>query len=244
MYLHKPGFDYLTVVCVVLVLVHGALEIVGEVANRPDLYELWGLSRSGLLEGRLWQFVTYAFLHGSWAHLLGNVALLYLAGGALQRILAERWFLIVFLAGAIVGGAFHLVFHPGITLLSSGETAASGPLVGASGGAMAVLISLTALAPDARVWPFPIRGRNIAIGIMLAALLLYLCTPTLGIPGLAELGQIATAQGLGDVFRMAHACHFGGGVAGFFLMRRFLRRPITLAQLQEERARKEGNLAA
>ena len=245
-HLHRPKFDCLTVVCAFIVLVHVALVWIDAIQNHPGLYEFWGLSRDGMLSGYVWQLVSHAFIHGNWIHLLGNLGLIYLAGGALQRILGGRWFIMVFAIGVLVGGVFHLLLHPGSIPAPQepGGIVASGPLVGASGGAVALLVALTALAPDARVWPFPVRGKNFALGVMLAALLLYLFTPTLGIPGFAEVGRIAVGTGLGDLFQMAHACHFGGGLAGFLVMRRFLKKPVTLAQLQKERAKKEGNLAA
>jgi membrane associated rhomboid family serine protease len=227
-----------------LVLAHLVLDLLGGVGERPELYALLGLSREGILQGRVWQFATHAFLHGNWGHLAGNVALVYLMGAIVHRVLGGRWFLGVFWAGVALGGGMHVLLHPGQIPVAQGVIRASGPLVGASGGAMALLVAVTVLAPDSRLWPIPVTGKNFALGVMLAALLLYLLTPTLGIPGFAAMGWAIVDVGLAGIFQIAHACHFGGGMAGFLLMRWLLRRPVTLADLQKERARKEGSIAA
>ena len=244
MALHKPGWDALTMSCLVLILAHLPLALRGGYQAHPAIYEWLGLSRGGIQDWRLWQFATHPFLHGNWAHLLGNVAVIYFAGAAIVRILGNRWFLAIFGAGVLAGGIFHVLLHPSLMLLEPGVLTPSGPLVGASGGGMALLVALTVMAPDARVWPFPVSGKNFALGIMIAALLLYLMTPTLEIPVFSALGEQAVDAGMATVFRMGHACHFGGGLAGFLLMRWFLRSPVTLAELQRQRAKREGSMAA
>lgn len=240
---HRPRFDALTLVCLGLLLSHLVLSVLGGHAAHPALYQELGLSRPGLLAGKAWQMVTHAFLHGNWSHFAFNALMIYLLGGKVCHILGSRGFLKVFWAGVLLGALFHVALHPVKPLGVAGELPFA-PLVGASGGAMALLLVLTGLSPESRMWPLPVSGKNLAWGVLLSSALLYLCTPGLGIPGLARVGQWAMEQGFHGLFRMAHACHFGGGLAGFLLARWILRTPITLADLQRKRAKKEGEMAA
>ena len=55
----------------------------------------------------LWQFVTYAFLHGSWLHILGNMFFLYLFGNNVNDKLGHLGYLCFYLAGAVFSAAGH-----------------------------------------------------------------------------------------------------------------------------------------
>jgi membrane associated rhomboid family serine protease len=50
-------------------------------------------------------------------------------------------------------------------------------------------------------------------------------------------------HGMGAVFAMGHACHFGGGLAGWLYGRWLLRPRVTLERLRRDRKRREASEA-
>ena len=51
------------------------------------------------------------------------------------------------------------------------------PLVGASGIAIGLLIALTTVSPDSKMFPLPVRARNLRNGIILGTVILLLMIP-------------------------------------------------------------------
>lgn len=90
-----------------------------------------------LLPGRpyIWQFITYAFLHGSWMHIIGNMFFLYMFGNNVNDRLGNVGYLCFYLAGAVFSGIGH-------SLLSSN------PVLGASGAVAAVTGAYLVLFPN------------------------------------------------------------------------------------------------
>jgi len=89
----------------------------------------------------LWQFVSYAFLHGSIMHIIGNMFFLYLFGNNVNDKLGHIGYLCFYLAGAVFSGVGH-------TLLSSS------PVLGASGAVAAVTGAYLALFPQTLITVF------------------------------------------------------------------------------------------
>lgn len=241
--LHRPGLDVLTILCVVLLVCHLVIELSGGVQHwlHEGLYQSLGLSRPGLFDLRIWQVATHAFLHASWWHLILNVMMIYLAGAGLHHILGGRGIAVIFSGGVVAGSILHLALQPEFPLGWEGEGSFI-PLIGASGGAMALMLALLTLAPDAKVWPLPTSGKNLGRGILLAAFLFYLLTPGLGVPGLSDLGRLCIDPQhpeTGLVFRIGHLYHLGGGLFGCYYAKRLLR-PVSLADLRRARARRES----
>jgi membrane associated rhomboid family serine protease len=71
-----------------------------------------------------WQFVTYAFLHSSFAHILGNMYFLYLFGNNVNDKLGNVGYTCFYLAGAVFSGIGHTLLHPNPVLGASGAVAA------------------------------------------------------------------------------------------------------------------------
>ena len=89
----------------------------------------------------LWQFVSYAFLHGGYMHIVGNMFFLYLFGNNVNDKLGSVGYLCFYLGGAVFSGIGH-------TLLNSG------PAVGASGAVAAVTGAYFALFPKTLITVF------------------------------------------------------------------------------------------
>ncbi len=187
-----------------------------------------GLSREGFLSGKIWQIVSYGFLHGGWWHVGVNAVFILVIGSRIEYIAGRSTMLVALFAGILGGGAFHLLLGDGL-------------LVGISGACLALLLLLTTLSPESRMFPLPVSGNSLGMGILLAAFLLTLVNPTLKVPGLAGIGKILVEQGLGSLFQLGHACHLGGGLAGWLYGRWILRPRVTLDRLRRERARRKAD---
>ena len=72
----------------------------------------------------IWQFVTYAFLHGGLMHILGNMYFLYMFGNAVNDRLGNVGYLCFCLGGAVFSGLGHALMHTNPVLGASGAVAA------------------------------------------------------------------------------------------------------------------------
>jgi len=82
-----------------------------------------------------WQFVSYAFLHSGFLHILFNMFFLYLFGNNVNDRLGNFWYLCFYSAGGVVAGIGHTILH-------------SNPVLGASGAVAAVTGAYLALFPQ------------------------------------------------------------------------------------------------
>jgi len=72
----------------------------------------------------LWQFVSYAFLHGGLMHIVGNMYFLYLFGNNVNDKLGHISYLCLYLGGAVFAGVGHTLLHINPVLGASGAVAA------------------------------------------------------------------------------------------------------------------------
>src|SRR5512134_2690378 len=72
-----------------------------------DEFALWP---PGGLESRFapWQLVTYAFLHGSLAHIFFNMLGLYMFGAEVERLFGSRFYLLYYFGCVITAALTHL----------------------------------------------------------------------------------------------------------------------------------------
>ena len=110
---HQPRADWLTVLTAVLVMTHLVIEALGgpENVHTTGFYGLLGISRPGILEGKVWQLLTYSFLHGSLFHLIINVVVIYAIGGRITRILGSRSTVSIYIGGVVGGGLLHILLY-------------------------------------------------------------------------------------------------------------------------------------
>lgn len=73
---------------------------------------------------KAWTFVTYAFLHGGWMHLILNMVFLWTFGPNVEDRLGKFWFLGFYLVGAATAGVVHAATEPAPVLGASGAVAA------------------------------------------------------------------------------------------------------------------------
>jgi len=233
-----PGLDFATLLVGVLIAIHWAVERSGGPAYVADLFIQFGLTWSGVKEWKVWQIISYSLLHGSWFHLSINVLMIWLVGGRVIHILGQRGWLKVIFLGILVGGLLHLLTSAVLTV----NGFQSSRLVGISGACYALLITLTTLSPESKMWPIPVSGKNLGLGLILSELLLWLMLPDLGIPLLSTMGEKLIAMGGAGLFQISHACHFGGAVAGWWVASRLLSPTPSLEELQKMRAERERDI--
>ena len=94
---------------------YGVSEPLREVAQPYKLYPQ---------QPQLHQFVTYAFLHGSWMHIIGNMLFLYIFGNNVNDKLGNIGYLLLYLGGAVFSGLLHCIFEPHQVIGASGAVAA------------------------------------------------------------------------------------------------------------------------
>lgn len=230
----RPGWNFHTLVPATLLLLSLPFLVTGrELGPMALIYSWLGLSQEGFAHhGYVWQLVTHPFLHGSFTHWAGNALFLYYYGGRIHDIFGEREVWRTAAYSVLAGGLLHLIIPEGSTL------------VGASGAAMGLFVALTVVSPESKMLPLPLRARNLRNGVILATLVMLLMIPGLGVPVFGEFGELVVERGGGALFQVGHACHLGGAIAGYWAMGKYLRKPITLAQLQRERAAREDTDAA
>jgi membrane associated rhomboid family serine protease len=72
----------------------------------------------------VWQFVSYAFLHGNMLHILGNMFFLYLFGNCVNDKFGHVGYLTFYLLGAVFSGLGHVLVSGADVLGASGAVAA------------------------------------------------------------------------------------------------------------------------
>lgn len=162
----------------------GAEQIVGSAADGAPL----------MAGFHVWQLLTYAFLHGGWAHIGFNMLALYMFGGPVERLFGARHFLFYYLFCAVIAALAHLAV---VYFFTGGFY----PTLGASGAIFGLLLAFGMLYPQAKIivliLPIPMPAWLAVIGYMLLELV---------------LGVTGTQAGV------AHFAHLGGAVGGFVLL--------------------------
>jgi membrane associated rhomboid family serine protease len=95
------------------------------VTGNPEILRQWA-EQYMLTPPRpyIWQFVTYAFLHGGYLHIFGNMLFLYVFGRNVNDKLGNLGYLCFYLAGATFSAIGHVLLGGGSVLGASGAIAA------------------------------------------------------------------------------------------------------------------------
>ncbi len=169
----------------------------------------WGLAH-GLDPNNYLPFLTNTFMHGGWAHIVGNMWTLWLFGSAVEDRLGHGRFLAFYLLSGLAASWTHYLFNAASPI----------PALGASGAIAGVIAGYALLFPRARiVFLVPVLFLPLFFDLpaLVYAVAWYLLQVFQGALGLMrpELG--------GGIAWWAHA---GGFVAGALLMlvlRRWIR---------------------
>ena len=198
------GYPNLTPLVKWLIIANVVVFVV-DILFKRGLYE-WGCFtiESAVGRGRVWEFLTFQFLHENVLHLLFNMLGLYFFGPWAERWWGQRRFLAFYLLCGAAGAAFYtLLSWIGVLQPQFGVPLDVVPLIGASAGIYGILVGVAVIAPDLRVMlyfpPIEMSMRQLAMVVLAIAT----ATVVLG------LGSNAGGE----------AGHLGGAILGFLLMR-------------------------
>jgi len=172
---------------------------------------------------RVWQILTYMFMHGGWAHIFFNMFALYMFGPAIEYYMgSKRFFNYYFITGlgalalqmlvqaievhGILGSylldmsvQYNISPESGQKLHDIYAT----PMVGASGALFGILVAFGVLYAETELYimliPIPIKAKYAVIGYIVVELYL-------------GLNQHQTDS-------VAHFAHLGGALFGYILLR-------------------------
>lgn len=141
----------------------------------------------------IWQVLTYGFLHdlSGFSHILFNSLTFFFFGSMLERAIGSRKMLTVYFGSMLVGGVLHAALGalPGM----------GGPMVGASGAIMGVLVASAMLFPRA-----PILLLFIPVPLYVGACILVV----IDLLGFSRVGGT-----------VAHDVHLAGALFGFLYIK-------------------------
>lgn len=151
----------------------------------PAMVALFGLVPMLVTaQGKIWQFVTYMFVHMNFWHLLVNILVLYFFGPALEQRWGSKAFLRYYLYCGIGAGLCSYLVN-----INS-----SSPVIGASGAIFGLLVAYALAYPDQVVLVFfmiPMRIAQAVVLFIIIDLLLAVLNPGSGIAYFAHLGGAA-----------------------------------------------------
>jgi membrane associated rhomboid family serine protease len=168
--------------------------------------------------------LTSMFLHGGWAHILGNSLFFWVFGNNVEDSMGRLRFVVFFLVCGLTAAAAQIIADP----------ASPVPMVGASGAISGVMGAYLVLYPHARVnmlFIFVVIVRVIPVPAWIVLLYWF------GIQVLTALPQLAGAQ-TAVSSGVAVIAHVGGFVAGAVLVKFFENRSLVEARAYERRRRR------
>lgn len=166
---------------------------------QQDYVEQASSKRQGLTPGDLhaWNLISYQFLHGGWAHIIGNMLFLFLIGFTVEQALGGLRYLFAYLLSGVLAGLVHVAFEWGSLV----------PLVGASGAISGLMGMYLAIFGRKQIRFFYFVG--FYMGYLRATALLMLPV---------WLGKQLYDYWASSETHVAYMAHVGGLVAGALLV--------------------------
>lgn len=210
------GFAILPLVVKNLLIINGIFflaTIAMDMVWHIDLAQYLGLHYIGATDFRPYQFVTYMFMHGSFAHLFFNMFALWMFGNAIENAWGPKRFLIFyFVCGIGAGLTQELVQYIQFSDIHNFQNVNLGgrivpvddylnmlTTVGASGAVYGILLAFGMMWPNSMIYLYfliPIKTKWFVL-----------------IYGLLEL-----FTGFSSIDNVAHFAHVGGMVFGLLLI--------------------------
>lgn len=197
-------------------------------AQGIDLNDLLGLHFFLAKDFRIWQFITYLFMHANFMHILFNMFSLWMFGQVVENVWGPKKFLIFYLICGVGAGFCQELAQYGSYIAEGmanydtvGDTITGNVIpmsdylnsmttVGASGAIYGVLLAFGMLFPNERMFiipiPVPIKAKWLVMGY-----------------AVIELFSAIGTSGDG----VAHLAHLGGMLFGFLLIRYWRKHPYT-----------------
>jgi len=200
-------------------LIINALCFFGTIVARRygiDLDRMLGLHFFLASDFKLYQLITYMFMHANLEHIFFNMFAVWMFGRTLEQVFGPKRFLTYYMICGIGAGiiqevvqyafyATELVRYDsvdiGSAIIPMGEYLNMMTTVGASGAVYGILLAFGMMFPNSQMYvfpiPFPIKAKFFVIGYAVIELM---------------LGLGRTADGI------AHFAHLGGMIFGFFMI--------------------------
>lgn len=161
-----------------------------------DLSPILGLVPVAVIQGWIWQLVTYNFLHSPvvYSHILFNLLMMWMIGSELERHWGGRKYLTYWLVCGIGAGA--------CVTLAGAFRGVTTPTIGASGAIYGLLLAYGTIFAERRILfmlLFPIKARTMAWILFAIAFVSSLAPQT---------------------DRVSHVAHLGGMVVGWLYLKR------------------------
>lgn len=179
-----------------------------------DLTNILGLHFFKASDFRIYQIITYMFMHANFGHLFFNMFALWMFGNTLENIWGSKRFLLFYMVCGIGAGLCQelVQYIEYVSKLSAYATVNTGsqiiPMaaylnmmntVGASGAIYGLLLAFGMMFPDSRIYLyflFPIKAKWFVIGYAVLELIM----------------------GIGGADNVAHFAHLGGMLFGLILI--------------------------
>jgi membrane associated rhomboid family serine protease len=186
---HRSRWNANTII-IVAITVCFALQNIASFYLRFPVEDYLALSVGGIKKGFVWQFITFQFLHGGLAHLLGNLIGLFFFGRTVEARLGSKEYLRIYLFSGLGGGLLQMVLAWLVPNFFGGY------VVGASAGVLGVIAAFALMEPEAQIFLnffIPLKAKHL-LWIELAIALFYTAVPVgRGTADAAHLGGILTA---------------------------------------------------
>ena len=179
-----------------------------------DLANILGLHFFKASDFRIYQIITYMFMHANFGHLFFNMLALWMFGNTLENIWGSKRFLLFYMVCGIGAGLCQEVvqyFQYTMSLSNYSNVNLGGQIVtmdtylnmmntvGASGAIYGLLLAFGMMFPDSRIYLyflFPIKAKWFVIGYAVLELIM----------------------GIGGADNIAHFAHLGGMLFGLILI--------------------------
>lgn len=199
---YRPGWSMTTILIVTLVACFLGQMILG--ALRPELLGYLALSREGLEHWRVYELITFQFMHDGLWHLLGNLITLYFFGRPVESLIGKKGMLQLYLAGGTVGGLLQV----GLDFVFPVRFA--GAVVGASAGIFGLVAAFVVNAPDDPITMLVF----FFLPITFPAKVLLIIEAVI-----SSVGILAPLIGFSFMPGIAHGSHLGGMLTGILWVR-------------------------
>lgn len=196
-YMREPSFRSERPLSLTLVIILAVCFLVQSLAfyygNAGEFIFKWlMLSETAITRGRIWQLITFQFLHGGLMHLLFNCIVLYMFGMAVESAMSRKHFLTLYLGSGVAGGLLEMVGH----LILPNHF--GGAVVGASAGIMGIMAAFAFLFPHQQIIVFFVLPVPAMFFFIFSVLISVFCI-------------VVPSEGGG----VAHGAHLGGLLAGW-----------------------------
>jgi membrane associated rhomboid family serine protease len=199
---YRPGWSMTTILLVTLAVCFLAQSLLEGMKLGGWVLDWLALSAYGLAHGRVFQLITFQFLHGGIMHLLMNMIGLYFFGRAIEERLGRIGMLKLYLTSGVVGGLLQVA----LAFAFPDNEVFGTTTLGASAGVFGLIAAFATSAPDQPITllvffflPVTFKARVL--------LIIEACIALAGVLGPLLPNRVFVSH-------IAHGAHLGGMLTG------------------------------